>query len=218
MRNVIRVVLADDHEVTRAGIRTILENASDIKIVGEASTGAEAKAMTANLRPHVLLLDLQMPGPRPAQIEAWVRAHYPETITLVLTAHDRDAYLSEMVEAGVAGFISKTEAGHQLVGAIRRAARGIVLLSEEQLQRARRWRREVGRRWEQLTPRERDVLRLLVAGHENAAIAETLTITLRTVEYHVSNILHKLGVSSRLEAATWVREHLPDDLWKRSPS
>ncbi len=210
----IRVVLADDHEVTRAGIRAILEAASDIEVVGEAGTGEEAKTLTARLRPHVLLLDLQMPGPRPSQVEAWVRSHYPETITLVLTAHDRDAYLTEMVEAGVVGFLSKEEAGLRLVMAIRRAARGATLLSPEQLRRVQRWRREVGDRWEELTDRERDVLRLLVAGHENARIADHLSVTQRTVEYHVSNVLHKLGVATRLEAATWVRENLPEDLWK----
>jgi len=209
----IRVLLADDHPALRAGgIRAILEGTPDIQIVGEAKDGIEANRMVADLCPDILLLDLVMPGPRPSEIEAWVRTHYPETITLVLTAHDRDAFLADMVEAGAVGFVTKEEAPERLVEAIRRAARGEVIYDQEQLWRARRWREEVGERWESLTGRERQVLQLLVEGLDNAAIAEALCVTTKTVEYHVTNTLNKLGVASRLEAAVWVRDHWPDGL------
>jgi DNA-binding NarL/FixJ family response regulator len=211
--DIIRIVLADDHPVTRAGVRKVLESAPYIQIVGEAQDGAEAQQLTAELRPHVLLLDLRMPGPRPSEVEAWVRAHCPETITLVLTAHDVDAYLAEMMEAGAAGFVTKNEAPKRLVQAIRRAARGETLFDGEQLARASRWREQVGRRWESLSEREREVLRLLEAGSDNAAIARSLCIQVRTVEHHVTSILSKLGVASRLEAVAWVHRHLPDDVW-----
>ncbi|NBD34421.1 MAG: response regulator [Chloroflexi bacterium] len=209
----IRVVLADDHPPTRQGIRAALERAPDIDVVGEAGDGAAAKKLVAKLGPDILLLDLVMPGPKPTDIERWVRHNHPETITLILTAHDRDALLAEMEAAGAAGFLTKDEDTLALVTAIRRAAQGEALYTPEQMERTRRWREEVGQRWESLTEREREVLRELVAGQSNSAIAETLSVAKKTVEYHVTNILRKLGVASRLEAAAWVHDHIPDDLW-----
>ncbi len=160
----VHVVLADDHPPTRRGVRAALEEAPDIEVAGEAKDGVEAKELVAELRPDVLLLDLVMLGPRPVDIERWVRDNYPETETLILTAHDRDAFLAEMEEAGAAGFLTKDEDTPALVQAIRRAARGETLYTQEQLDRARRWRQEVGARWESLTRREREVLRLVVEG------------------------------------------------------
>jgi DNA-binding NarL/FixJ family response regulator len=187
----IRVLLADDHPALRAGIRAILEKAPDVQVVGEAKDGTQAQQLTASLRPQVLLLDLRMPGPRPAETVAWVRAHCPDTAVLV-----------------------KEEAPETIVEAVRAAARGEVFFSEEQRARARHWHEEVGARWESLTEREREVLRLLAEGLDNAAIAEALCVMPRTVEYHVTNILSKLGVASRLEAVVWVHQHWPEDLWK----
>jgi DNA-binding NarL/FixJ family response regulator len=155
--------------------------------------GIEAQKLTGELCPQVLLLDLVMPGPRPAEIARWVRTHCPETITLVLTAHDRDDYLAEMIEAGTVGFITKNEAPARLVGAIRRAVRGEILFDGKQLARARCWSEEVGERWESLTRREREVLQLLAQGLGNVAIAEALCVTTKTAAYHVANILGKLG-------------------------
>ena len=120
----------------------------------------------------------------------------------------------KLTEAGAVGFLTKEAADEQLVDTIRCAARGELLFSREQVARARRWREEVGKRWESLTGREREVLRLLAQGMDNAAIAGALCITTRTVEFHVTNVLGKLGVPSRSEAIAWVRDHLPDDLWK----
>ena len=210
----IRVLLADDHPALRAGIRAILEKAPDVQVVGEAKDGTEAQQLTAGLRPQVLLLDLRMPGPRPVETVAWVRAHCPETAVLVLTAHDVDGYLAAMVEAGAAGFVAKEEAPETVVEAVRRASQGEVFFSGEQRARARRWREEVGERWESLTEREREVLRLLAEGLNNVAIAERLCVTIRTVECHVTSIFSKLGVASRLEAVAWIYKHLADDLWK----
>ena len=210
----IRVLLADDHPALRAGIRAILERAPDIQVVGEADDGTKVQQLTADLRPQVLLLDLRMPGPRPVETMAWVRAHCPETTVLVLTAHDVDGYLAAMVEAGAAGFVVKEEAPETIVAAVRAAARGEVLFSGEQYARARRWREEVGARWESLTEREQEVLRLLAEGLNNRAIAKRLCVTIRTVECHVTSILSKLGVASRLEAVAWAHKHLPDNSWK----
>jgi len=208
----IRVLLADDHPAMRAGLRAILEKAPDIEIVAEAEDGLEAQRLVAELRPDVLLLDLVMPGPRPCEIEKWVRIHYPETATLVLTAHDRDGYLAEMIEAGAVGFLTKNEDGERLVEAIRRAARGEVLITGGQLARAGRWQEEVGQKRESLTARERVVLRLLAQGKTDREIAKALCIRLKTVGNHVGRILDKLGVACRTEAALWVvREGLLDE-------
>lgn len=208
----ITLVLADDHAVARAGVRAILSTAPDIEIVGEAENGDEVQTLVAQVQPRILLLDLKMPGPHPAEIEKWVRTNYPNTVTLVLTAHDRDSYLTKMIDAGAAGLIDKSESGERLLGAIRRAAVGEILFDRGQLDRARHWREATGEKWESLTNREREILRLLVQGFDNAHIATMLTVTPKTVAYHVTNILEKLEVSSRQEAVAWVHKYLPDNL------
>jgi NarL family two-component system response regulator LiaR len=202
-KSTLRLVIADDHPTTRAGIRAILAQASDLLVIGEAQDGFEAQRLVAELKPHILLLDLQMLGPRPAEVEKWVRTHYPETITLVLTAHERDAYLASMADAGAAGFLSKSRPPEQLIAAIRRAAHGEILFDSEQLARIRRWREEVGQRWYSLTEREREVLTLIAQGKTDQQIADELHLHVKTAKNHVSNILHKLNVATRTEAAVW---------------
>ena len=103
----ITVLIADDHPLALEGVRSILEKAPEIKIVGEAQDGNEIKPMVAKLLPRILLLDLKMPNLNPVEMERWVRENYPETLTLVLTAHDKDAYLSNMMEAGAVGYLDK---------------------------------------------------------------------------------------------------------------
>ena len=175
-----------------------------MQVVGEAKDGIEAKQMVADLGPDILLLDLVMPGPRPYEIEKWVRTNYPETITLVLTGHDRDYYLKKMMDAGAVGFLTKDEEPQRLVEAIRLAARGDApLYSAEQYRRVRRWQEKVEQHWESLTEREREVLELIVKGKSNKEIAQELKIKMKTVGNHVSSILGKLNVASRTEAALW---------------
>ena len=212
VQNQITVLLADDHPTTRVGIRTILHKTPDIRVVGEAENGFQVQEMVADLRPNILLLDLVMPGPTPAQLEKWVRTNIPETSTLVLTAHNRDVYLTTMMDAGAVGFLSKTEDGEQLILAIRRAANGSSLFTEEQFERARRWRQEAGERLKDLTNRERQILYLISEGKDNKQIALKLEITAKTAAFHITNILAKLGVNSRHEASTWAHKNLPDNL------
>lgn len=208
----ITVILADDHPLIREGIRSILNKAADIQIVGEAESGNEVKELVGKLKPRVLLLDLKMPGPHPAEIEKWVRTNYPDTVTLVLTAHDRDSYLTRMIDAGAAGLLDKGESGERLIGAIRRAATGEVIFDRNQLDRARQWREIAGEKWESLTGRERDILRLMVKGFDNVHIGKVLVITPKTVAYHITNIFLKLSVGSRQEAIAWVHKYSPDML------
>jgi DNA-binding NarL/FixJ family response regulator len=200
---IITVLIADDYEITRRGIRDLLEQVPDMIVLGEAQNGNEIKQMIAKYRPQILLLDLIMPNLSPAEMEKWVRTNYPETITLVLTAHDRDSYLSSMMEAGVAGYLDKKLRAGQLVSAIRRAARGEFLFDKQQLERARRWREDVNQKWQNLSARERQVLQLLTEGKDNNAIAAGLGIKINTVEKHLENTYKKLGVTSRTEAIHW---------------
>lgn len=206
-KNRIRVLIADDCPVTRAGIRTILATAPDIDVVGEAGNGAEAQSLVATLQPHILLLDLVMPGNRALEVERWTREHYPDIITLILTAHDRDVYLSQAVEAQVAAYLLKEEAPERLLKSIRCAAQGECLVTGEQMARARRWQKTVQSRWESLTAREREVLTRLARGQSNCQLVETLCISRRTVETHIQRILAKLAMASTREAIAWVWEH-----------
>jgi DNA-binding NarL/FixJ family response regulator len=212
--NIITILIADDHPLARAGIRTILEQAPDMQIVGEAEDGDSAQALVAELHPKVLLLDLKMPGLSSTKLEKWVRANYPDITTLILTAHDRDAYLSQMIDAGVSGYMDKNMRGEQLIAAIRRATSGEVLFSSEQIKRARQWRQQEGSKWQHLTPREREILKRLAEGLDNAGIASVLNISQKTVAFHITNILEKLKVVSRQEATAWFNKNIPDDLEK----
>jgi NarL family two-component system response regulator LiaR len=206
----ISVLLADDHEVTRTGLRSILESAPDIEVIGEAIDGDQARKLVEKLNPDVLLLDLKMPGLPSYEVEKWVRQHYPEVITLILTAHDRDFYLANMMEAGASGYLSKNDRAEKLVAAIRRAVRGEILFTNEQYKRVHQWNEQVGKKWDSLTNRERQTLRLLVQGLDNAQIAAELGVADRTSAFHVSNVMHKLGVNSRQEAIGWAVKHIPD--------
>ena len=203
----IHIVIADDHPVTRAGISTILAAAPDIDVIGAAKDGREAQELVKALHPDILLLDLVVPGPRPADIERWVRHNHPETITLILTTHDRDYYLAETVKAGAVGFLTKEKAPQQLIAAIRRAAQGDVLLTPDQLARIQAWDKDVKARWQRLTKREREILGFMAEGKTTAHIAEALVITENTVRTHVGNLLGKLKLASREAAIAWAWKH-----------
>ena len=210
LKKTITVLLVDDHPATLLGIRSILAKAPDITVVGETVDGNQIKHLVTNLRPRILLLDLVMPHLSPAELEKWVRENYPDTITLVLTAHDRDAYLSNMMDAGAAGYLDKKLCASQLISSIRRAAHGEILFDKKQLERARNWREDVTAKWKNLSGREREVLHLLTEGDENKMMAKSLGITINTVEKHLENIYKKLGVTSRSEAIRWWVEKITD--------
>ena len=207
---IIRVVIADDHEVTRVGIRSILEAAKDIQVVGEAKNGVEAKKLVAELHPNILLLDLVMPGIRPFQIDRWVRENCLGTIVLILTGHDRDSYLSKAIDGGAVGFIAKTEPVDRLLQSIYRAVKGETVFSTFQFNRANNWRLNEGTKINKLSKRELQVLKCLARGLDNRTIAEELEISIKTVETHVTSILATLTLSSRKEVIVWARTSLFD--------
>ncbi len=211
----ITILIADDEQMARAGIRKLLEQADDFEIIGEAQDGFEVQEMVPKLRPKIVLLDYQMPGPGASNLEKWIRENYPETTALVLTAHNRDAYLAKMVDSGIAGFLLKNENAEQLINAIRRAAEGTVYFSDEQIVRAKKWKESVVEKWECLTDREKELLQSLARGADNKTIAKSQTISIKTVEYHMTNIMKKLNVNSRDEAIVWMLKHQPDDPWSK---
>jgi len=206
----ISVLIVDDHPATRAGIRAMIEKTTDMYVTGEAQDGEEARRLLAELHPNVILLDLVMPGFSPSAFEKWARENYPESITLVLTSHDRDAYLASMIEAGAAGYLDKSICEASLVDAIRRAASGQTLFDEHQKRRAQRWHEDIRKKWNSLSKREREILRLLGMSATNKFISKELQITPKTVEKHLERIYQKLGVTSRSEAALWGNEHVRD--------
>ena len=205
-KKIITILIADDHPAWVEGVRAIIHKAPDMQVVGEVEDGDQIKQKVSELQPDVLLLDLVMPHHDPTELERWVRENYPEVVTLVLTAHDRDAYLAGMLEAGVTGYFDKKMRTNDMLAAIRRAARGELLIDKEQIQRVKRWREEVTTKWESLSDRERDALQLLTEGKDNNSIAVSLGISINTVEKHLKNVYEKLGVSSRTEAVHWWME------------
>jgi len=210
MAELIRVVLADDHPALRVGLKVLLDHAPDISVVGEADDGEAALALIKALAPDVVVLDCQLPGLDGVAVLVHLREQHAAARVLALSAYDDDRYLAGMAEAGAVGYLLKNEAPGRIVEAVRAASQGAQFWTAEQQARIRRWREEVARLQESLTTREREVLRLIVDGLSNKEIAQALFITVRTADFHVSNILRKLGAVSRVEAAVWARSNLPD--------
>lgn len=196
----IRILIADDHGVVRQGLRMFLGLDPDLEIVGEAADGAEAVRLARALRPDVVLMDLLMPVMDGIAATEAIRHELPDTEVLALTSVLEDASVVGAVRAGAIGYMLKNTEGEELRSAIRAAAAGQVQLSPEA---ATRLMREVRapESPEALTERETDVLRLVAEGKANKEIASALHIGEKTVKTHVSNILAKLGVESRTQAA-----------------
>ena len=202
----IRVLLADDHPALRVGLRVLLEQASDVEVVGDAGDGREALDRIEELRPDVAVLDCQLPEIQGTEVAAEIRRRGLATRVLALSAYRDERYVRGMMKAGAVGYLLKDEAPRVIVAAVQAAARGESWFSPEVAARVAAWQR--GERSEQpdLTEREMEVLQLVAKGKSNKEIAYALNVTERTIEFHVGNILSKLGVASRVEAAMWARD------------
>jgi two-component system, NarL family, response regulator DegU len=200
----IRVVLADDHPVVRNGIRHLLEKVIDIEVLGEASTGGEALSLVQEVKPDILLLDMEMPDLNGREVAARLQQMGSPVKILALSAYDDPVYIRELLESGAVGYLVKEEAPETIVEAVRGVAHG------EQGWVSRRiaaqmvsWVRGDEAERSQLTPREVDVLKLVVDGNTNQSIANALGISEKTVEKYMDAIFTKLNVSSRVEAAVY---------------
>jgi two-component system response regulator NreC len=210
----IRILIADDHSVIRAGLRTILNAEPDLEVVGEAADGREALRLASELRPDVVLMDISMPTPAGGGIETTRRLKdsLPGTRVLILTVHEDEGLLREAIRAGAAGYIIKRAAESELVNAIQAVWRGDMyvhpamtraLLKDLVVQPTSNKRGSA----ESLTPREIDILRLLAKGHTNRQIADVLNVSARTVEGHRANLMSKLELHSRVELTSYAEEH-----------
>jgi len=206
----IRVLLVDDHAMVRRGMRDFLELHDDIEIVGEAVDGADAIEQAGALRPDIVVMDLMMPGVDGIEATARIRADLPEVEVIALTSFVEEARVLAAIEAGAAGFLLKDAEADELAAAIRAATAGEVHLDPAIAGIvARRMRgghadtaaAQLADGVASLTQRERDVLACVAQGLPNRAIADRLGITERTARTHVSNILAKLGLASRTQAA-----------------
>jgi DNA-binding NarL/FixJ family response regulator len=201
----MRVVLADDQALVRAGFRMILESEDDIQVVGEADDGAGAVALVAHERPELVLMDIRMPGVDGIEATRRIVASRSPTHVLVLTTFDHDRYVHEALQAGASGFLLKTAPPARLVEAVRLVAAGEALLAPAITRRLiedylRRPRPGDQTRLAELTDRELEVLRLLAEGLSNAEIAGRLVVSDATVKTHVNRVLSKLGVRDRVQA------------------
>ena len=211
-----RLIIADDHDLVREGLRAVLNGEPDLEVVGEAQDGDQAISMCRSLEPDLVLMDVRMPKKDGLEATRKIKEELPETSVIMVTMHENPDYLLEAIRAGAAGYILKDATGERLVGAVRRTLGGESPLDEElamrlliemanenkpteaSLPRATKIHNSIP---EGLTPREVEVLQLLARGQTNPQVAQRLKISRGTVKIHVQHIIAKLGVSDRTQAA-----------------
>jgi DNA-binding NarL/FixJ family response regulator len=207
MSEPITLLIVDDHQLVRWGVRTFVATQSDITVVGEAQSGEEALHLSADLMPDVALMDLVMPGMDGVETTRRLKALSPRTQVIVLTSYHEDEHIFPAILAGALSYVLKDVGADELAGAIRKAAQGEAVMHPQvaarvvqELQGARQTPRA---QLANLSEREFEVLRLIAAGNSNTEIAEQLVISGNTVKSHVSNILSKLHLADRTQAAIY---------------
>ena len=207
----IRVLLVDDHAVVRMGLKSFFDLLDDIEVVGEASDGSEGVAMARRLKPDVVLMDLLMPNMDGVTAIGRIKAELPETEIVTMTSFIEEEKVTAALEAGASGYVLKDAEADEVADAVRAAYAGEVHLDPQVArllaQRMRQKKSPDDELVEPLTEREKDVLRVLGQGLSNKEIGAALFITERTARTYVSNILGKLGLASRTQAALYAVEH-----------
>lgn len=200
----MRIILADDHHIVRQGLRTVLGSSEDFAIVGETGDGLEVLGLVERLRPHVLVVDLMMPGLSGLEVIRQVHQRYPDTRILVLSMHASEAYVLEALRNGATGYVLKDADAAELVQAVREVAAGRHYLSAPLSERAiqayaQRAQAAPMDPYETLTTREREVLQLSAEGYSGTEIAAKLGISPRTAETHRANLMRKLALQSQTD-------------------
>jgi len=207
----IRIIIADDHGVIRAGLRALLNTENDMQVVAEAADGRDALRLAEQCKPDIVLMDLSMPGIGGIDATRRLKETLPAIRVFILTVHEDEGLLREAIRAGAAGYVVKRAAEAELMNAIRAVYRGDMyihpaitraLIKDLSPQPATN-----GQETETLTERENDVLRLLARGYTNKQIGESLGISTRTVEGHRSNLMGKLDLHSRVELVEYAEQH-----------
>ncbi len=206
----IRILLADDHAVLRAGLKALLSAQPDLEVVGEAAEGSAAVRLAQELRPDIVVMDIGMPGVSGIDATARIKRDLPATKVLVLSMHDDQGYLRQVLRAGASGYVLKRSADTELLAAIRAAARGDVSLDPAMargLVEAVVAPRPVSDGPAILSDREREVLRLLAHGHTNQQVAHRLCIGVKSVESYKARLMEKLGLRGRAELVRYALQH-----------
>ncbi len=211
MTDKLRVLIADDHTIVRTGVRLLLEAEPNITVVGEALDGHEVLSLVESLRPDVVLMDIAMPGMDGLEATRQIKARWPEIKVLVLTMHRSDEYFFEMLKIGASGYVLKGANPNELIDAVQIVGRGEVYLYPSM---AKKLLKDYLSRVEgsvesepHLSPREKEILRLLAEGYTNKEVAEKLVISPSTTYTHYSNLMKKLNLSSRRELIQYARDH-----------
>src|SRR5438105_9981530 len=203
-----RIIIADDHELARLGLRTMLEPEPDLKVIGEAATGREAVALSSQLQPDLVLMDIRMPDLDGLGATRSIKEERPRVSILIVTLSEDPDYLLEALRVGAAGYVLKDASRREVVAAVRQVLNGESPLDPKlAVQLIRRLAHQTppkdqpAKHGDELTQRELDVLRLVAEGKTNAEIAQSLFVSVGTVKVHVERIINKLGVSDRTQAA-----------------
>jgi len=206
----VRILIADDHGLVRAGLRALLNDEADLEVVGEAADGEEALQRASQLKPDLVLMDISMPGTGGIEAARRIRSEAPAARILMMTVHEDEGLLQESIRAGASGYIVKRALESELIDAIRAVCQGHLYVHPTMTRALLRGTAAVPGEeepTEPLTPREREVLAFVARGYTNRQIADQLTLSVRTVESHRANLMSKLGLRTRADVVRYAREH-----------
>jgi DNA-binding NarL/FixJ family response regulator len=207
----IRILLVDDHAILRDGLKALLSYYPDVEVIGEAENGRQAVECVEKLSPDIVLMDIAMPGMNGLEATQLIRQKHPETRVLVLTQYDDQPYVLSLLKAGVSGYVLKRALGTDLINAVRTVAHGESFLypsvASIVLEEIRQPEKDEGKGEQVLTPREREILTRVALGETSRQIALALDISVKTVEWHRSNMMSKLGVRSVAELVRYAVEN-----------
>ena len=213
----IRVLLVDDHEIVREGLRSLLESQPDIEVVGEAASGREAVECSERLHPQVVIMDLSLPEMNGLAATQAIKQQRPDTAVVALTRHDDAAFVGELTKAGASAYVLKQSLSRELLDAVRVVAVGGTYLDASLRARTQAEldaQAEGGKRAPSVSEREKQVLRMMAIGHSNKEIAGALGITIKTVEVHKANAMRKLRLRGRIDVVRYAILHG----WLQEPS